>query len=112
MRAIERVKSHYKRAKSQCVEVSEWGDSGAPFKIYFDPMTPRQRKRISDEFESMDAEAFVEVLMMKGQDAAGAKLFNADDRHKLLTEADGAIIGRIALVMLGPCDAGELEKNS
>ncbi|MFS8182123.1 hypothetical protein ACMG4P_11280 [Pseudovibrio denitrificans] len=111
MRAIDRVKSHYKRAKNQVIEVPEWGENGEAFKVFYDPMTPKQRKRISDEYDGMDAEAFVEVLVMKAQDENGEKLFNADDKHKLLTEADGAIIGRIALLMLGPCDAKEIEKN-
>ena len=111
MRAIDRVSSHYKRAKNQVIEVPEWGDQTGPFKVFFDPTTPSQRARISDEFENLNAEAYVEVLVMKAQDENGEKLFNADDRHKLLTQADGAIIGRIALQMLAPCDAGKLEKN-
>ncbi|KZL17533.1 hypothetical protein [Pseudovibrio sp. Ad37] len=111
MRAIERVKSHYKRAKNQIIEVPEWGEKGEAFKLFYDPMTPNQRKRVNDENEGLDPEAFVDVLVMKAQNEAGEKLFNADDKHKLLTEADGAIIGRIAVQMLGPCDAREIEKN-
>jgi hypothetical protein len=111
MRAIERVKSHYSRAKNQEIEVPEWGDAGNPFKVFHDPMTPNQRKRIADAHEGLDPEAFVDVLVMKAQDEHGEKLFDADDKHKLLTQADGAIIGRIALQMLAPCDARELEKN-
>ena len=111
MRAIDRVKGHYKRAKNQIIEVPEWGEEGEPFKLYYDPMTPSQRARVSDDHESLNAEAFVEVLVMKAQDEQGEKLFDADDKHKLLTEADGAIIGRIAVLMLGPCDARAIEKN-
>ncbi|KZL21119.1 hypothetical protein PsAD2_00403 [Pseudovibrio axinellae] len=111
MRAIERVNSHYKRAKNQVVEVPEWGEDGAPFKVFYDPMTPRQRTRISGDHSDLNSEAFVDVLIMKSQDETGELLFNADDKHKLLTQADGAIIGRVALQMLAPADAKVLEKN-
>lgn len=111
MRAIERVKSHFSQNKGSHVDVPEWGSKGQPFKIFYDPMTPYQRKRLAVENGSFDAEMFVEILIMKAQDENGEKLFSDADRHALLTEADGAIIGRIALAITAPTDRKVIEKN-
>ncbi|MBD8894039.1 hypothetical protein [Roseibium litorale] len=112
MPAIDNVIAHYSRNKGSVVLVPEWSETGEPFKVYYDPMTPKERKAVSQDNNGVfDAEANVDLLMMKAKDEHGQPLFTADDRHQLLTQADGAIIGRIALAILMPTNRKALEKN-
>ncbi|MBD8875435.1 hypothetical protein [Roseibium polysiphoniae] len=112
MKAIDVVVGHYKRNRGSVVDVPEWSETKEPFKVYFDPMTPKERKRINAENDGFfNAEAHVDTLIMKALDESGEPLFTAEDRHRLLTEADGAIIGRIALTIAMPTDRRTLAKN-
>ena len=112
MPAIDNVVAHYSRNKASVVRVPEWSETDEPFKVYYDPMTPKERKAISQDNNGVfDSEANVDLLIMKAKDENGKPLFTAPDRHRLLTEADGAIIGRIALEILMPTNRKALEKN-
>ncbi len=111
MKAIDRVTGHFERASNRKIEVPEWGEDGNPFIVYASPMTPYQRKKIRAENEDIDAGAHVDILIMKACDEHGSHLFTDDDRHKLLTKADGAIVGRIAIQILTPAKLSDLEKN-
>lgn len=111
MKAIDRVTGHFDRAKRRKITVPEWGEEGKPFVLYASPMTPLERKKLRAENDSIDAGAHVDVLIAKALDENGNKLFTAADHHKLLTMADGAIIGRIAIDIMMPAKLADLEKN-
>lgn len=112
MRAIERVTAHYGRNRSSVILVPEWSESKDPFKVFFDPITPKERKRIlAENGGAFDSEAHVDTLILKAKDETGAPLFTEDDRDGLLTRACSGIIARIALEMLLPVDRKQLEKN-
>jgi len=112
MKAIDHVTAHYNANKKTPVEVPEWGKKKKPFVLYFDPMTPYERKQIYGANGGVfDAEAAVDTLMMKALDEHGNKLFEPQDRHKLLTEADGGVTGWIATIIAMPTQKAALEKN-
>lgn len=112
MKAIDRVKAHYERNKMAVIDVPEWGAEGAPFKLFYNPMTPFERKAVYGENGGFfDAECAVDVVILKALDEHGNRLFAEGDRHELLTACDGAITGRIAMAIALPADKKAIEKN-
>ncbi|MAB00103.1 MAG: hypothetical protein CMN87_12095 [Stappia sp.] len=111
MSVIDRARAHYKSLPRKEIKVPEWGEEGEPLVIYASAMTVAHTDRISDEGNANKAEMFVDVLILKAQDADGNMLFSDKDRHTLTREADKRVVSRIALEILSGPDAKTLEGN-
>ena len=71
---------------------------GKPLRIFWRLMTVAEAEAFSKSDSSMDLDIFVRFA----QDAAGRKLFDAEDKMKLRVSADSNIISRVARLMIGP----------
>ncbi|MEP1934949.1 MAG: hypothetical protein ABJJ37_27055 [Roseibium sp.] len=112
MSAIKAVVAHYNANRGASIDVPEWSETKEPFKVYFDPITPIERKNVFGENSGIfDNESCVDLLILKAKNKDGEKLFSDADRHDLQTKSDGAIIGRVAMQMALPTDRRALVKN-
>lgn len=112
MSAIERVAEHYAKLTGegrQHHDVPEWGDEAGPLRIYWQPVTLRDLRRVRKNGEA----DFAELLVLKAEDAAGQKLFDPmKDAAVLKAKADAMVVTRIGLAMLSSVpSAADTEKN-
>ncbi len=111
MKAIESISAHFQKfvgAGRAFIDVPEWGDeSGKPLRIFWKPMTIRERKKIMGA-KNEEAEA----VFLKAEDESGARLFTEPAEFETLASgADGAIVARVANAMVASPSVRELEKN-
>lgn len=107
---LDAARAHFARMKGRTLEVPEWGVDGEPLVVHFDPLTLAERQAIQSRAKGSDAQAALLVVIRHAKDAAGARLFKDDapTRAALETDADPAVIARIAATILGVGDAAAL----
>lgn len=113
MSVMERARAHFREQMTavNSVEVPEWGDSSGPLRIYYRPMSLKERDQIF-RFVSKDSlESLVETLIVRARDEDGKKIFRPADRNELMREVDPDVIGRIVAEMGDEPTVEDAEKN-
>lgn len=86
------IAAHWAAMQRQTIEVPEWGAT-----IHFDPLTLAERDRLRSYAGN---EQLAEVLILKAEDGAGARIFTKADKHQLMHAAAPSIVARVAERML------------
>lgn len=109
-KAIDAAKAHYEAFTGEgrlFIDVPEWGSPEKPFRIYWRPMTLRERKKI---FGVQNEEA--ECVFLKAEDEAGKRMFTeVEELHALANQVDAMVLGRIAARMATAATVRDMEKN-
>ena len=105
MNIVQNAKKHFAdkvSADLSCVEVPEWGEAGEgdgekePAKIYYrKAMSHKTQRQINQYAKEGDIEALIEILMLRGLDADGKKLFKPSHRTEFRNFVDPEVMGRI-----------------
>jgi hypothetical protein len=111
MSVIDRARAHYDSLPRKRIEVPEWGEDGEPFVIHATPMTVAHSDKIAAKGNSNKAEMFVDVLILKAQDADGNLIFSEKDRHALTRQVDRHVVARVAMAILDAPSDEQLEGN-
>ena len=100
MKAIDRATAHFKEMLSQDlkgpVNVPEWD-----LDVYWHPTNTLNEESVIIELQQQGktTEALVMSLIIKAKDADGNKLFELNDKMKLMRSVDPAVILRIITEM-------------
>ena len=92
----DKISQHYQSAISgelHKYHCEEWG-----IDIYFRTTYPfkDEAKIVELASKGMVVDALVETVLVKSRDANGKRLFTEADRHRLMNEADPAVIIKIS----------------
>jgi len=109
---LARAKNHFENQPIREIVVPEWADDeGNPFVMYVKPWTIQDQGKLQFAIKSgNEADAVVEVLVIKCLDANGDKVFQIGDKVDLRQNVDANVLARIASEITGT-DTEELEKN-
>ncbi|MGX0875924.1 hypothetical protein ACSSV4_000596 [Roseovarius sp. MBR-154] len=103
--ALEALKAHYARMRSQKMAVPEITDpeTGAPLVVYFDPPTNAQAQMVQARAGGSDGRLTLYTVIYLAKDAEGKRLFEDDaPTVKALSEdVDGGVLARIAARIMG-----------
>lgn len=97
-RIAERAKAHFIGIGMRSVEVPEWGADGKPLVVWFKPISLAEREKAHVGAADF-AEIVVRTIVMKAMDENGERLFSAEDKMILRTEAAGDVVQRIFQAM-------------
>lgn len=113
MSLIEHARAHFTRLDVRVIEVPEWaGEDGQPAQIYCRPLTLAEKSKLSTISEKTSPiESLAHLLIMKCEDAQGAKLFTLADKHALMNGVDPAVVARIATEISRAVTVEDAEKN-
>jgi len=113
MSVIDRVKSHFESLGIQSIEISEWKDEdGKPTVIYWNPITLSEKNKLFKKSDNLnDASLLADIIIMKGLDKNGNKIFTLEDKPALMHKADSDILSRIATLMVQVITPEEVKKN-
>lgn len=97
------------------VSVVEWGEDGKPLEIFAGVLTcydvDRLQKKHKDFLANMSVEAMVDLIILKGENESGEKLFTLEDKPALMREPV-LLVTRIAGEIFGSVlTAEDAEKN-
>jgi len=86
----ERIAANRAARERVSAEVAEWGDSDGPMVIYAGPVTGHDIDRIVRKHPNFltnpSMEAMVDMIIHKGEDENGEKMFTLEDKHPMLSE--------------------------
>ena len=104
-----------RQKQARIIEVSEWGDDGAPLLIHVYPLTAGDMAKIQKKHKNflndMTIEGMIDLIILKAGDADGERLFTLADKTHLMDEPL-PLISDIAAQMFGDIEAVEVaEKN-
>lgn len=104
-----------RQKQARIIEVSEWGDDGAPLLIYVYPLTAGDMSKIQKKHKNflndMTIEGMIDLIILKAGDADGERLFTLADKTHLMDEPL-PLISDIAAQMFGDIEGVEVaEKN-
>lgn len=109
----DRIASRQKRERTQ-VEIEEWGDNNEPLVLFFGPLLAGEMDRVQrkhPEFPQRSSfSGMVELIIMKAEDASGAKVFTLEDKAILMREPL-TLIAEIAGQMMEATSIEVQEKN-
>lgn len=103
MDAIDLVRDHFTALGRKQIEVPEW-----KLTVFSAPVTLGEKNRLYRKSKENDMELLVDLLIMKAEDEAGKKLFEAEHKLTLLNKADANIVARVANAILSD-DAPKVE---
>lgn len=103
-RLVERVKAHYSGLERRFLDVPEWGDADKPLRIWWKPMTLRDRQSIyragADGKVPDGATVNLRAVVLKALDGNGERLFGDIDEDDLMGKADGDVLAVLAANIL------------
>ena len=113
MKLIESAKSHFESLGVQHLEVEEWKDeAGNPSVIYWNPITLSEKNKLFKKSENLnDVSILADILVMKGLDKDGNKLFTLEDKIALMHKVDSDVLSRVATEMVKAITPEEVKKN-
>jgi hypothetical protein len=107
---IDKAIEHFASFGQQHMDVEEWGEPGSPLRVFWTPMTMRERnKHFAGDHAPGDR--FIRLIIDKLTDKDGKKLFSLDDFEKLRTKVDPVVIVRIGVKITDEIKAADAEKN-
>jgi hypothetical protein len=104
-----------RQKQARIIEVSEWGDDGAPLHIHVYPLTAGDINKIQKKHKNflndMTIEGMIDLIILKAGNADGERLFTLADKTHLMDEPL-PLISDIASQMFGDIEGvEEAEKN-
>lgn len=95
-RAIDKMVAHFQATKGKRVGVDTvWG-----FKVWASPWTLGEKDFVFGANEPWRPRSAARLLIVKGEDDSGNRLFKHVDEHEILTEVDPKEVQRVALEIL------------
>lgn len=107
---LARIRKHGQADELRSIAVPEWGEAGEPLVIHFRPVTVADYAQVS-AIESNPMRFGVRMIVHKGLDAQGGRLFNLADALELMETADPAVIMRVSNAMNERVTREQAEKN-
>ena len=96
IRAIDRMVAHFQQTKGHRVFVdTAWG-----FQVWASPWTLGEQDLVFGANSEWRARSAATLLIVKGEDVSGNRLFKFADEHELLTEVDPKEVKRVAQEIL------------
>jgi preprotein translocase subunit SecD len=88
MSIIDSAKAHFESLGVQSIEVPEWKDAdGKPSVIYWNPINLYEKNILFKKSDNMsDVSILADILVMKGLDKDGNKIFKVEDKKKEIEE--------------------------
>jgi hypothetical protein len=113
MSVLDHARSHFESIGVQSIEVPEWKDEfGKPSIIYWNPINLHEKNILFKKSGNMsDASILADILLMKGLDKDGKKLFKPEDKIDLTYKVDSDVIAKIANAMVQNITPEEVKKN-
>ena len=113
MKIIERAKSHFESLGVQSIEIPEWKDADEnPTIVYWNPITLSEKNKLFKNSSNLsDVSILADIVIMKGLDKDGNKIFTLEDKLVLMHKADSDILSRIATSMVQAITPDEVKKN-
>ena len=111
MSVIDRVKDHFESQGVKQINVAEWGEEGQPLVIYSTPMSLAEKRNLFKSAKDNDLGVMVDVIVLKGKDKDGNKMFKLDDKQVLMNKADPEVIARVAGEILNSVPFEDIEKK-
>jgi hypothetical protein len=98
MSVINRATAHYAAQERLIMSVPEWGDDNGPLEMHVFPMTMAEvnmMQKIASK-KASNIEQAANIIVVKGKDKDGNRLFTIADRDKLMQSTDYRVVSRIA----------------
>tara|TARA_R110000787_G_scaffold127474_1_gene238929 strand:+ start:163 stop:498 length:336 start_codon:yes stop_codon:yes gene_type:complete len=111
MSVIDRVKDHFESQGVKQINVAEWGEEGQPLVIYSTPMSLAEKRNLFKSAKDNDLGVMVDVIVLKGKDKDGNKMFKLDDKQVLMNKADPEVVARVAGDILNSVPFEDIEKK-
>lgn len=114
MKAIDRAKAHFSTLTPKKIPVPQWADeSGAPLMIFVNPLTVKDRDKLSkiEERVGPGLELLVQGMIIHARDEAGDHLFTLADKPDLMNRVDPGIVLSIGAAMFRELDPEEIKKK-
>jgi hypothetical protein len=113
MKIIERAKSHFESLGVQSIEIPEWKDADEnPTIVYWNPITLSEKNKLFKNSSNLsDVSILADIVIMKGLDKDGNKIFTLEDKLVLMHKVDSDILSRIAISMVQAITPDEVKKN-
>lgn len=96
------------------IEVAEWGEPGAPEKVYYGPLLAGELNRIQRKhpsfLQSASFDAMVDLIILKSENGQGEKLFTLEDKPVLMRE-EVNVISRLAGALMSGQAIEDIEGN-
>lgn len=98
MGILDQAKEHFSGLDTQTVDVAEWGHA-----VFWRPWTIAERQKVWGAIKQSgrEAELSARVLIAKALDKDGKNLYSIADLRTLCHEVDGAVVERVALLIIG-----------
>ena len=110
LRAIDKLR---KAANLEPVKKEIELSDGTIFEMYVTPLTMAERERAQRNAKSNDANAFaLQLLIAKGTDENGQKLFNAGEIDVLKNEVKDADLQALMLAILTDDESADMDPKS
>jgi len=104
-----------RRKEARIIEVPEWGDDGAPLRIFVYPITAGDLNKIQKKHKNflndMTIDGMVDLIILKAGDADNNRLFTLADKTYLMDEPL-PLISSIAQQMFGDVEGVENEEKN
>ena len=113
MSIIDSAKAHFESLGVQSIEVPEWKDAdGKPSVIYWNPINLYEKNILFKKSDNMsDVSILADILVMKGLDKDGNKIFKVEDKLALMYKVDSDVLSRVATAMVQVITPEEVKKN-
>jgi hypothetical protein len=114
MKAIDRATAHFSKQTPKEIDVPQWADeSGAPLKIFVNPLTVKDRDALSkiEDRIGPGLELLVQGLIIHARDEQGEKLFTLADKPALMNRVDPSIVLSIGAAMFEELNPDEIKKK-
>jgi hypothetical protein len=96
------------------IDVAEWGEPGAPEKVYYGPLLAGELNRIQRKhpsfLQSASFDAMVDLIILKSENGQGEKLFTLEDKPVLMRE-EVNVISRLAGALMSGQAIEDIEGN-
>lgn len=94
------------------IEVPEWNDILEDGRLYYSPLTLKEKQRLQPWADKNDAQMYVELIILKAKNASGEHLFDTGARALLMETVPCYILERIGLDILTVPEPEDLKKSS
>lgn len=99
---IAAARKHFEAMETRSMPVPEWTPEGAaePMRVYWQPLTLRERSTIYKHAKNDDMQALARAIIVAARDAQGDRLFTIEDLPVLMRQVDPAVVTRLASSIL------------
>lgn len=106
-KAIDKAVSHFENLTIRKLKVEEWSDEDDEFFIYSKPLTLSESQKLYRLSKNDDLALLAYALIYKALDADGKKLFDLEDKQKLLNSVDVQVLTKVGSWIMGTEDDAE-----